>query len=307
MGWIRSLSFLLALHAASVRSACYYPNGDEAEDDKPCNPGINSTCCGPGLACLSNNLCGITQYPSNPKSTFKLGEWFVTATCTDKSWTTDACLKRCMKSANGDLYNVFVPVRQCLFGDQDRWYCSNAQTREQTLDEVCFTPSQDDEYLFQMDGKYDSRCPAYQNTAETGVGNPSTITIIGHEAIATASEPIGSVVTGTPFTVTPSSTASSAPVANPASEPKRPDYSVPIGVGIGVPLGLLVAGILVFLYLRHRRQATARYPQYQEKGDPNVRPVIHAYHAELSDSSRAGELSTNSDPHELSTEHNYVK
>ena len=157
MGLSRRLVLLaFTAYIACVYAACFQPNGDEAKNDTPCYPDrANSTCCGEGLACLSNNLCGITSAPSDPKKTFGLGEWFVRGSCTDKSFTDEACLNRCLKSADGKLYNVFVPVRQCLTGDRDRWYCSNAQTRDQSLDAVCFTPSNADPYLFQMDGMND--------------------------------------------------------------------------------------------------------------------------------------------------------
>lgn len=150
--WPAALGLLLLVRCASA--TCFNPDGSEAKNDSPCFPNeANSTCCGVGLACLSNNLCGITQFASDPKSTFGLGEWFVRGSCTEKSFTNPACLNRCLRSASGDLYNVFVPVRQCLTGNKDRWYCSNAQTRGQSLDEVCFAPSKADEYLFQMDGE----------------------------------------------------------------------------------------------------------------------------------------------------------
>jgi hypothetical protein len=150
---VRRLALLLTAFTAPTYATCYNPNGSVAADDIPCQPSqSNSTCCGSGLACLSNNLCGITQFPSNPKKTFGLGEWFVRGSCTDKTFTSSACFKRCLRSATGDLYSLFTPVRQCLAGSRDRWYCSNAQTRDQSLDEVCFALNSTDEFVFQMDG-----------------------------------------------------------------------------------------------------------------------------------------------------------
>lgn len=82
-------------------------------------------------------------------------------------------------------------------------------------------------------------------------------------------------------------------------ESDAPNYSVPIGVGVGVPLGLLSAGILVFLYLRQRRKAAAARKRLEEKQAPYSQPPIYEYRAELTEWSRAGELSTSADPQEL--------
>jgi hypothetical protein len=134
---------------------------------------------------------------------------------------------------------------------------------------------------------------------ETNTAIVSTITA---SSFVTPTSSIGTTPTSTDPT---SSGTSSAPPTDLVSEPK-PDYSVPIGVGVGAPLGVMALGMLVYLYLRHRRHAAAKQKQVEEKNSTYAQP-IYAYGAELSNWSKPGELSTSPDPHELSAERNHVK
>lgn len=68
---------------------CYYPNGNEAKDNIPCDPDAEvSACCGVadinGHACLTNTLC----LGGNGK--------IIRGTCTDKSWNSPDCPQWCM-------------------------------------------------------------------------------------------------------------------------------------------------------------------------------------------------------------------
>ncbi|KAJ6441998.1 transmembrane alpha-helix domain-containing protein [Purpureocillium lavendulum] len=47
----------LASTAWSATTLCYWPDGQVAIGQFPCNAGGHSTCCGTGYACLSNNMC----------------------------------------------------------------------------------------------------------------------------------------------------------------------------------------------------------------------------------------------------------
>lgn len=150
---IRFSSFLLALFVAYGAPMCYFPNGVESPNDTPCYPDrANSTCCGSGLACLSNGLCGITPYRGESKEGNSW--WYVRGTCTDKSFTDSTCLRRCMKESTGELSGIGRSVRQCLVGARDRYYCESPVTQSMTISQICFDAiTTNDDNLFQADGK----------------------------------------------------------------------------------------------------------------------------------------------------------
>src|SRR5262245_38555292 len=90
----------LSLFATNVMSACFFPNGDTV-DDTPCKSGDgNSTCCGPGYACLSNGLCAVSEYLSFANFYSWESGWFVRGSCTDKSWTDPACPQFCRSTSD---------------------------------------------------------------------------------------------------------------------------------------------------------------------------------------------------------------
>ncbi|KAK0385360.1 hypothetical protein NLU13_7836 [Sarocladium strictum] len=94
--------FLLLLLTAIpvVLAQCYYPNGAEAKDDKPCDENAeNSMCCtaSTGSLCLSNKLC------SGPNGNVIRGS------CTDKDWDAPECASYCLGESRGgtDLISCF--------------------------------------------------------------------------------------------------------------------------------------------------------------------------------------------------------
>ena len=83
------LSFLLFRF---VLTLCYYPDGTPARGDTPCSHSGNSTCCGSLYACMSNSICksvGVTDDPSDRTG-------YVRGSCTDRSWSSDACPAFCI-------------------------------------------------------------------------------------------------------------------------------------------------------------------------------------------------------------------
>jgi hypothetical protein len=66
---------------------CWFPNGDRAWKDNPCNDdGNNSTCCPLGSECMSNNLCF-----------FPGPDIYERHSCTDRSWEDPNCLNICSR------------------------------------------------------------------------------------------------------------------------------------------------------------------------------------------------------------------
>lgn len=138
MKTVRSLVLCVCLLVAGVESACYYPNGNLVSDT-PCNRGSgNSTCCPPGYACLSNGLCGITEFISNIDKFDRSAAWYIRGTCTDKTWTDPACPRFCITASDGDDLSTGAVVEQCLSDAKDRFYCVNNVTKNMNRQDLCF-------------------------------------------------------------------------------------------------------------------------------------------------------------------------
>ncbi|KAF1982217.1 hypothetical protein K402DRAFT_210694 [Aulographum hederae CBS 113979] len=85
----------LSFHQFQTAAQCWYPDGDQiAEGQRACDPDAEtSACCPWGWTCFSNKLCMLTDTSVTgydvPVGTVLRG------TCTDWSWSDDACADFC--------------------------------------------------------------------------------------------------------------------------------------------------------------------------------------------------------------------
>ena len=96
-----SCSSLLSLSLLSLvfipthgRTPCYFPAGDVGTGDYPCYPSRDvSFCCGPGYACLANQVCMRTDAAPDKQNS---GLNFVRGSCTDQTFTSASCPQFCL-------------------------------------------------------------------------------------------------------------------------------------------------------------------------------------------------------------------
>jgi len=106
---ILSVGFLLVVSSGVCQAqqqqqkSCYFPNGQQATGDFPCDPAAtattsNSACCGGsvGSVCLSNKLC------RGPDGNVVRGS------CTDAGWTSGECASYCLGEFGGVSFVSFV-------------------------------------------------------------------------------------------------------------------------------------------------------------------------------------------------------
>lgn len=115
----RLVSFAVLLSLCDhVWSACYFPNGQTAVKDAPCNNDADySACCGSGFVCLSNGMCATLVdlgKPGDQKPFFR-------ASCTDKSWTSGSCPSYCL-NPKLDSVNWAATMGQCKNNDK-QYFC----------------------------------------------------------------------------------------------------------------------------------------------------------------------------------------
>ena len=121
-------SWLIILFLPDISySLCYFPDGSVASGDSPCYSSGNSTCCGRGFACLSNNVCMLTDQVvgAGPgQSTYIRGS------CTDKSWNDPSCPQFCVSSARGDCLSCAMGMARCPGTTSDIFF---VRTLNQTM------------------------------------------------------------------------------------------------------------------------------------------------------------------------------
>ena len=106
---------------AVASAACYYPNGDIAPNDTPCQDDTdNAVCCGQGYACLSNGICQATgEELQKPYATE-----FVRGACTDKLFRSSKCPLFCI-DPDIDYVEGGMGLKKCANTDKDMYYCIN--------------------------------------------------------------------------------------------------------------------------------------------------------------------------------------
>ncbi|KAF2204922.1 hypothetical protein GQ43DRAFT_490844 [Delitschia confertaspora ATCC 74209] len=224
-----------AHYCPTVLGRCYFPDGKTvASQDVPCNSnGGNSTCCGPGYACMSNNICKVTEYTQNVGTV----QW-IRGSCTDQNWNDGNCPSFCQNPEADDKQDGGIGMRQCPYNDK---------------------------YFICMDhNEANADCQKGEGVVVFRA-SPSTVTIIGITTSTSSSSSTRSS-TSTPSTSSSSSTtlpppsssihASQAMSILPAPDPSSKSSSnlgVAVGAGVGIPLGLIALGVVGYILFRIRR------------------------------------------------------
>ena len=228
-GTIGRLLFCLILLATNsfnrCTALCYYPDGIHvAPQDVPCNGGSSdSVCCGPGYACLSNKICMRNNQTLDDHSS----QLYVRGSCTDKKWLSASCPSFC--TANQD-------------GGEGMKKCENSET---------------DSYCCLQGSKGTSKCDKGPVIIRFQ-GQPSAITTIGVTATSSLAMSTG-LGNRTEVNGATQSASESRPVSSSSAvEEARAQSSSSgwkIGIGVGVPLGVLAVTLGTYLIWRKTRQA----------------------------------------------------
>ena len=126
----------IALYMSLATALCYFPDGTIVERDTPCGSTGNSTCCGQGFACLSNNFCAVTEYVNaGPEQST-----YVRGSCTDESWSSDSCPSYCLNWEHGDNPSGGMGIAKWPY-IQEQFYCLNGYATSFTADEMCSNSS----------------------------------------------------------------------------------------------------------------------------------------------------------------------
>ena len=207
----------LAIISPLCTAICYYPDSvTVATQDVPCNGGSsNSVCCGPGYACLSNNVCMRTNDSFDP-STFGI---YARSSCTDRNWLSAACPSFCLGSND-----TGEGMAKCENSDTDDYCCGEQPECNSNCDNGTVV------IRFQ--------------------GTPTALTTIG---VTSTESRVLSTDESSKRTESASPTTTKSRATEPSTVPEIRSQSrteLKVGVGVGVPLGIItfvLAGYVIWI------------------------------------------------------------
>lgn len=143
-----TIALYLANFLPVVSSTCYMPNGNTTNDAACGGDATGSACCGPGYACLSNNICALTEHVSSEVA--KTSPFYVRGGCTDETWASKDCPKFCRNATNGDNLGIGgMGVGRCDGeGQINRFYCRNSENADLSNVKLCSSK----QYYFEFSG-----------------------------------------------------------------------------------------------------------------------------------------------------------
>ncbi|TVY48411.1 hypothetical protein LOCC1_G001546 [Lachnellula occidentalis] len=253
MGRLLLLAPLLFIACVNAAATCWYPDNKTSEPKHvPCNQTIStaSACCDPNDSCSVSGFC--------------LGQsgWTYRGSCTDQSWDSTNCpnkFEQCLKNPDTQALESYwaaiwscadpgsAPDKFCCgFGTAS---CCNSSFTLGTTG-VAFKPGLD-AYVQSISAA------AVSSAMATAMASTSIGTTASPAAQATASQSVEANCTGT-----------------------SGDLGTKIGVGVGVPLGVLAVGVLSFLFWREsRRRNTGAGTSLVDLKGPGNGEAFHPSHA----------------------------
>lgn len=264
-----------------VSSTCYFPNGNTTNDAACNSNSTSSTCCGPGYACLSNNICALTENVNS--DIMKTSPFYVRGGCTDKTWSSKDCPNFCKNATNGDNLGIGgMGLGRCDGeGQVNRFYCRNTETAELSDTVLCSSK----QYYFEFSGKWTNCLIEEKRLTRIAIGFPTTVTVIGQIASQTPDSSSANTI---------SSASSSPPTSSSTTNPsgsKEMKLGLGLGLGLGLPL-LGALGLLLFLATGGRISRRSRFELDGVHTQTTAANSMHSWMPQRSKSRVGGELET---------------
>ncbi|OAL43054.1 hypothetical protein IQ07DRAFT_650508 [Pyrenochaeta sp. DS3sAY3a] len=231
----------------------------------PCNQtavdnGGHSSCCAVGDLCLTNGMC--RESSRKPSS-----NWYLRKACTDKTWKDPACPRYCEAIEptrnTGLIFNCLKPESWCcgyVGGSLKDWPSQAALNITCcSIQDLTFTASDPVVYA---KVSAQAKISTLSSTAPTS-DSPSSISAFSSAISHVSTELEGNPILDPTITISSSDDLSPTTVsANATSSPESPpsfssgtSQALPIGLGVGISLGvILLVGIAALFYRRHRRR-----------------------------------------------------
>lgn len=248
---LSSILSLAALATTSRAQQCYYPSGKVATADIPCSASSDNThCCGKTGICLSNGYCMETSEESGPLGLYR-------GSCTDRNWGS-SCPQQCLggkpvkasgnfskNDANDTIIDNDFPadaarVARWKKNGTDWLYCCVGSDYGNDYSSACA----------------DGADPFTLASASLiyGVAALSSAEIISSTATSTATS------AASPATTTPAAASETSRSASDTCPDSGAQIGA-IGAGVGVSLGVISIGAMVWAFWERRQRLRATAAQ----------------------------------------------
>ncbi|KAF7195152.1 hypothetical protein HII31_03358 [Pseudocercospora fuligena] len=254
------------LEPASAQN-CYYPNGDVSTTDAACSSSGDSACCPNNWECLSNGIC---YDPTN--------EYFNRNTCTDQSWESSDCPQYCTANntaAGNEALKQCDDGSWCCDGDRIHMDCCTMDDPAvidvpgwTTVTKITSVPSPTSVASKTSSSSTTSSSSSSTTTTSSTSDSSSTADSSSTTTEATASD---STSDG-PTTSSASAAATSSSTDPAASSNGSSSKNLAIGLGVGIPLLALAAGLGALLLWSRKKKAKQEPPTSDRlhPGDPDM-------------------------------------
>ncbi|PKS05532.1 hypothetical protein jhhlp_008049 [Lomentospora prolificans] len=251
----RALVFFLIFASPALAVTCFAVSGLAYKEQVLC-PG-SSTCCGTADACQDNRLCkNHDDDGSTP---------YIRGPCAEKTYDPAKCGAICVYNETEFHNNFFPRVKKCSDGS---FCCSN---------EVSCCSRGNGVFLAANGDIVDKSSVSSTTSTETG----TTQSISAASTTPSASEPAPESAPDSPSSASRNSTTEST--------------AWKVGLGLGIPLAAILAGLGAWYILKRRQRATAPAgPQVEAPSTENG--TSQPYHANTSPQAGLSELSAPSRP-----------
>ena len=307
---------------------CYYPGGEEATGDLPCDADAeNSPCCAGGKiagACLANKLCLAKGDP----------DWYARGSCTDPTFQAPECPKFCLSESAIRVTVWRTRAQKMLCADSD---ILGHQGKGWNLDSCSAATGSDTSFCCEGDpnccesGLLDIQ-PAPSNVFALWNGAASRYDVVTPLATPKATSSAVTSSATSSSTTSDAAESSSADTASSTDSTTGPNTGTAAagdqtgatgsansnssgstglstgaqaGIGVGVAAGVLLLAAVAFLWWRMNKMQKAMLVAQQQAAAAYPPPVTPAYYARSP--AEKHELSGERPAHELQGQPYYVQ
>ncbi|KAF7529950.1 hypothetical protein G7054_g9721 [Neopestalotiopsis clavispora] len=261
-----------------MSATCYYASGGGASTDGdtyiPCNTtaveqGGHSACCAPGDMCFTNGLCKAGEGQWN---------WNWRIGCTDPTFQDPACPIYCRGIESDDQAHL---VFQC--SDNDTWCCATGNV-DRFVRNYNFTCCDNPELTMALGpAVFYGTAQAQVVISTLGTSSSTTMTVTTSTSSTASQQFTASTMDVTGYsTETPVSTQDATPVAatsSAAAVSQTPSSkALPMGLGVGIPVGLALIALVAYLFFRlGQRRSQPPVPDQMVTNDTKMSGPPPAY------------------------------